>query len=390
MLPHALVLLALQAGGADQAPGGVERGVTTTKELVAALREAAPGTRILVAPGDYEGFHASEVKGSQAQPVVLRAKDAAKPPVFRGGVQLSDVAHVEITGIVITGAPHNGLNIDDGGTLDTPSHHVVLRDVVVRDCGARGNEDGIKLSGLHDFALERCTVERWGRGGSAVDMVGCRRGRIEGCTFTDREEDSAATGVQMKGGTRDVVVRRCRFEDAGSRAVNIGGSTGMAYFRPEPEGFEARDIVVEGCTFLGSEAPIAFVGVDGATVRFNTFFRPRKWCARILQETRAEGFEPCRKGQFTDNIVVFESGAMRSAVNVGPHTAPETFVFARNWWFCSDDPARSRPALPVAEEDPAGGADPRFVDAEKGDLRLLETSPARRFGAEALPGASKR
>ena len=40
--------------------------------------------------------------------------------------------------------------------------------------------------------------------------------------------------------------------------VNIGGSTGRAYFRPRPEGFEAKDITVEDCTFVGSGA--AFVG----------------------------------------------------------------------------------------------------------------------------------
>jgi hypothetical protein len=50
--------------------------------------------------------------------------------------------------------------------------------LAVRDCGGRANHDGIELSGVRDFRLERCTVERcmverWGRGGSAVDVVGC-------------------------------------------------------------------------------------------------------------------------------------------------------------------------------------------------------------------------
>jgi hypothetical protein len=345
------------------------------------LAAAKPGERVVIAPGEYAGFHVSDVRGLRGQPIVVVAKDA----VFKGGIQLSDVAHLEIEGLVVEGAPGNGLNIDDGGTFDTPSHHVVLRDVTVRDCGGKANHDGIKLSGVEDFVLERCTVERWGRGGSAVDMVGCRRGVLDGCTFRDREEDTASSGVQAKGGSREITVRRCRFEHAGQRAVNIGGSTGLPYFRPKPQGFEAKDVTVEGCTFTGSMAPIAFVGVDGATVRFNTFYRPRKWFCRILQETREEGFVPCRGGKFTGNLVAYRSDEVGTPVNVGDGTAPGTFQFARNYWFCIDAPARGPPRLPVAEEDAAGGKDPLFRDAEGGDLSLDERSPARAHGAAAYP-----
>lgn len=343
----------------------------------AQLRAAKPGARIVFAPGEYEGFHVSGVRGLRGQPIVVVAKGA----VFKGGVQLTDVEYLEIEGLVIEGAPGNGLNIDDGGTFETPTHHVVLRDVTVRDVGGRANADGIKLSGVQDFLLERCTIERWGRGGSAVDMVGCRRGVIDGCTIRDREEELASNGIQAKGGSRDITIRRCRFEHAGHRAVNVGGSTGLPYFRPRPEGFEAKDITVEGCTFVGSQAPIAFVGVDGATVRFNTFCRPRKWFLRILQETRDEGFVPCRGGRFTDNLVVYRGDEIAVPVNVGPGTAPETFEFARNYWFCIDDPARGAPRLPVEEKEPAGGRDPLLGD----DLRLAERSPAGRHGADALP-----
>jgi len=367
-------------------PVGVTE-VSTTSELRSALASAAPGTRIAVKPGDYERFNAARIAGTAELPIVVAAADATAPPVFRG-MQFSDVAHFELVGIVIAGAPDNGLNIDDGGSFETPSHHIVLRDVVVRDCGARGNEDGIKLSGLDDFRLERCTVETWGRGGSAVDMVGCRRGSIEGCTFRDRSEDPASNGVQTKGGTRDVTIRACRFEHAGQRAVNVGGSTALAFFRPRPETFEAQAIVVEGCTFVGSEAPIAFVGVDGAVVRFNTFYRPEKWFVRILQETREPGFVACRNGVFSDNLVVWSASEIATPVNVGTHTAPESFTFARNYWYCVDAPARSIPWLPVAEVGAKGGADPLFRDVAKLDLRLSESSPARAHGADAC--TSKR
>src|SRR5690606_34350733 len=128
-------------------------------------------------------------------------------------------------------------------------------------------------------------------------------------------------GVQTKGGSRDIVVRRCRFEHAGQRAVNIGGSTGRAFFRPRPEGFEAMNIRVEDCTFVGSLTPVAFVGADGATVEHNTIYRPRRWGFRVLQETHDPDFMPCRNGRIIDNVIAFRSDEMTVPVNVGPGTA---------------------------------------------------------------------
>ncbi len=368
--------------------------VATPQELREALARAQPGACIRLAPGDYAGgVFAANVRGAPGKPIVLCAEDPQRPPVFRGGatgLHLSGVEHVELHDLSFAECSANGLNIDDGGEASSPAHHVVLRNLKVARIGDRGNEDGIKLSGVTDFRVEACAIDRWGSGGgSGIDLVGCHRGVIEGCTFACGEGAAGgANGVQAKGGSSDVAIRRNRFEHAGARGVNIGGSTGRPYFRPplaEPPHAEARDITVEGNTFIGCDAPVAFVGVDGAVVRFNTIYVPGKWALRILQETTDPGFVPCRKGEFTDNIVVFHSAHWaEGGVNVGPNTEPASFVFAQNVWYCEDAPARSRPTLPARETDGVYGADPRFLDPEKGDLRLKPGSPARAAGAGAL------
>jgi len=362
--------------------------VKTAQELTRAVREAKPGTNILLAPGTYTGgLHFSGPKGREGKPVVIAAADPKNVPVIKGGttcMHLSDPAYVELNGLTFTGARVNGLNIDDGGSPDTPAHHIVLRNLKIHDIGTRGNMDGIKLSGLDRFRVEGCTLERWGGGGSGIDMVGCHDGIIEGCTFRHGDM-TGSNGVQTKGGSKDIVVRRCRFEHAGQRAVNIGGSTGLQYFRPKVGGYEAKDITVEGCTFVGSLAPVAFVGVDGATFRFNTIYCPAKWVLRILQETTDARFVPSRNGVFTDNIIVFRSRQVRTHANIGPTTAPNTFRFARNWWYSLDAPSRSTPRLPSRERDGTYGKDPLLRDPAGGDLRLRPDSPAAKFGAEALP-----
>lgn len=350
--------------------------------LRAALLAARPGHRIELAAGDYAALSGSKLRGEPDAPIVVTAADRAHPPRFVAGIHLSSIAHVTLSDLVIERATANGLNIDDGGSITDASHHVTLERLVVRDCGGRGNADGIKVSGVDDLTITECTIERWGRGGSAIDMVGCHRVVIAECTLIDRDADPASSGIQCKGGSSDVAIRRCRFDHAGQRAINAGGSTGEAYFRPHDANYEAKDVVVEGCTFVGGLAPIACVGVDGVTIRFNTIVTPSKWVVRILQESTGERFVPCRGGSFTDNLIVYDGGAVREVVNVGPGTEPQSFTFARNFWYRRDDAKRSVPALPTPEVDARGGEDPRLrPDPFDG---VEDASPATTVGAHAF------
>jgi hypothetical protein len=344
--------------------------------LRAAVASAKPGTRILLAGGAYGGgFHFTNLRGDEGRPIVIAAANPKEPPVFRDanlGIHLSNPAFVELRDLVFTKLAHNGLNIDDGSSAATPetAHHVTLRGLRISDIGADGNHDGIKLSGIWDFKVIDCIIERWGtKGGSAIDMVGCHRGVIEANVIRhNNPEPPNCTGVQCKGGTSAMVIRRNRFEHSGGRGVNIGGSTGLAYFRPPltpgDQHAEARDIRVEGNTFVGAMTAVAFAGVDGAVVRFNTIERPARWALRILQENKGAGFVPSRNGQFTDNVIVFDSTRWsEGGVNIGAGTAPETFQFARNWWYCADQPERSRPKLPTTE---TGGVYGKSADEAKG------------------------
>jgi hypothetical protein len=371
--------------------------------LRSALTKARPGQRIVLKPGTYAGgIHVSNLRGAPESPIVIGGADDAALPVIQGGnegLHLVNPRHVELRNLVVTGARFNGINIDDGRRMASTAENIVLRNLRVGELDPTGNHDAIKLSGVSDFEIVDCVLERWGAvSGSGVDMVGCRRGRIERCVFRHRPETASAanTGVQAKGGTQEVVIRRCRFEHAGGRAVNIGGSTGLTFFRPPleqwtGERWEARAITVEGNTFVGSAAPVAFVGVDGAVVRFNTIYLPGKWALRILQENRSPGFVSCRNGEFTDNIVVFRSDRWsEGGCNIGPNTLPDTFRFARNLWFCVDAAGQSRPRLPTAEVDGIYGLDPQLRAPQEGDFSLRPGSPAGQVGATALASGGER
>ena len=355
--------------------------VGNSAELRRAASKAVPGTQILLRPGEYAGgIGLADLHGTASAPIVIGASDPRQPPAIVGGgsgMQLSRVSHLVVRDLTIRGAAGNGLNVDDGGTYVRPSHHVTLRNIHVSTLPP-GNHDGIKLSGIDDFRVESCRVEKWG--GSAVDMVGCHRGVVEGGEF----RNGGDTGVQCKGGSADITISRCRFVEFGGRGVNAGGSTGLAFFRPPiktmAERYEAKNIVVTGNTFDGGGAAVAFVGVDGAVVRFNTIHNPGRWAFRILQETATPNFVPSRRGRIEDNLIVFRSDWWSAGgVNVGSGTDPQSFRFARNFWFCADRPQASTPSLPTPETGGVYGRDPRLRE----DLSVASDSPALRFGAHA-------
>lgn len=357
-IPFVLLFLVLScARGADVQVNG-------PAEFRAAVAAAKPGTRLLLVGGQYgANFHFSNLRGEVGQPIVITAADTNNPPIFSGGnvgLHLSNPAYLELSHLTFTNLARNGLNIDDGNATNSPAsaREITLRQLRLQNIGGDGNHDGLKLSGLWDFRVLNSTIDRWGiKGGSGIDMVGCHRGLIESNLVRHlTPEPPNCTGVQGKGGSSKLTIRRNRFESAGGRSINIGGSTGPQFFRPPlvagQEHAEARNLIVEGNYFIGSNVPIAFVGVDGAQVRFNTIENPGRWAIRILQENKAPGFVPSRKGAFTDNLILFDSSRWsEGGVNVGGGTAPETFEFARNWWLATDQPARSRPRLPTPEKD---------------------------------------
>ncbi|MEZ0266586.1 MAG: nitrous oxide reductase family maturation protein NosD, partial [Phycisphaerae bacterium] len=287
--------------------------VTDDASLRRALAGAKPGSRIVVAPGKYRaGLEITGVRGSADKRLVIEAADPKDKPVIDGGrlgIHVHGCAYVTLRNLVVRGASGNGINVDDGGSADTPGQFITIESVDVADIGPRGNTDAIKLSGVDDSIVRDCTIAGWG--GEGIDMVGCHRVLIENCTFRGKPGFGQTCAVQAKGGSTDVTIRTCAFVNAAQRGVNLGGSTGAAYYRPKDANYEAKNVLVEGCRFTGSLAPICFVGIDGSTVRYNTFDRPEKWVVRILQETRTPGFVPSRNGRFEQNLIVADSRTMR-------------------------------------------------------------------------------
>jgi hypothetical protein len=361
--------------------------VKDSSEFSQAVAELKPGTTILLEPGTYSGgVYLGNIAGSYGLPIVIQGTDPDNPPLFEGGKQslhLANCSYITLRNIKVRGFPTNGINIDDGGSFDTPANNIVLENVTISETGPKGNHDALKMSGVDHFVVRKCRFEGWG--GSGIDMVGCHHGIVEDCAFKGREGFSQSNGVQLKGGTEDVLVQCCFFKNAGQRSVNLGGSTGLQFFRPRVNDYEAKNITVAGNRFVGSMAPVAWVTSDGGYVHHNTIVLPDRWVLRILQESRDARFKPCHDGIFRHNLIIFDS-KVQTFVNIGPRTSPGTFRFEHNVWHDLD--GYREPSLPVPETEGIYLRDISVDRTRLADARLeLDDYRTKGIGARAYKRA---
>ncbi len=374
------------------AAGGDGSAARPFQTIAQASAQAVPGTALRLAPGEHRGGNAvADLVGSAEHPIWIGGEPGAAKPIVRGGTEglhLSRVRFVVVHDLEIAGAAENGINCDDGGDYaGEPTSQVVFRDLAIHDIGDTGIQNGLKLSGVRDFQVLRCVIARCGADGSGIDHVGCHRGRIAGCTLGPL----GASGIQVKGGSADIVIAGNRLSACGRRALNLGGNTGAAFFRPPlsttAANAEARRIRAEANVIIGAEAAVAFVGALDCALVNNTIVDPGIWCVRILQETRSDGvhaFAACAGNRISNNIFSYARAQVRTCVNVGADTDAASTVLAHNAWFAHDQPDRSSPGtLPAAESGAVVGEDPLFVDPIAGDVRLRDASPVRSAGAPA-------
>ncbi len=343
--------------------------------LEQAVATAQPGDKIIIHKGIYtQREDISNLDGEKENPIIIYAEEEGKV-IFRGQSEawhLSSCSNLFIYGIVFENQTSNGVNIDDSGNYDNSTFNITIKNCIFRDMNANGNSDLLKLSGLNDFTVENCFFQNGADGGSGIDMVGCHEGRF----IKNRFENMGSNCIQVKGGSQYITITQNTFIDGGNRSLNLGGSTGLEYFRPHDAPFEAADVDVYSNIFIRSWAPIAYVGSTHVRVFNNTFFKPENWVFRILQETvDTSRFIACGDNEFSNNIIYFGDNLHR-IVNIGPNTRPESFIFANNLWYNFDNPDFDSPGLPAVETNPVIQQNPLFEDKDEYNFDLTSSSPA--------------
>lgn len=349
----------------------------TYPTIQSAIAQAQPGDTVLIHPGTYStNTYIVEKNGTIDDPIVITgvSQDSVIISGPSSSMQFVDCSHITVQNLTMRGQKGNALFFDDAGTIETPSRNITVRNVVFSDMeGASNvNTNFLKMAGVDDFFIRDCQFDRGPVKSLCVDLVGCHEGYIRNCIL----RGSTDGGIQAKGGSQFIDIISNTFVDCGDRAINIGGSTGLPFFRPADATFEASNIYVYTNTFVGCRASVAFAGAVNSEVVHNTIVNPTAWPFRILQESvDPNRFEACGNNLIRNNIIVFRN-TLNAHFNVGPNTAPGTFTVSHNLWYNSDVPSRSNENIaPVMETMSVYGEDPLFT-ASPTDLTISSLSPA--------------
>lgn len=364
---------------ASSPPGGDGSPGAPFRSIAEALAGVKPGTRIHVAPGRYGAIGSvSGLQGTDRAPIAIVGHGSVVIDTGRSGValRLVDPRFVVIEGLTIEGTAPHGINIDDGGSYESPAQHVVLRNMSFRNVGDGGNNDCLKLSGVDRFHVEGSRFEGCNRG-EAIDMVGCHQGVVRGNVFAA----TPGTAVQAKGGSSDILIHGNRFHGVAGRAINAGGSTGTPYFRPLDARHEAERIrVIANIIEDTGGTPVAFSGCFQCVFAHNTVIGPGRHAARIIEENRTRA--PGAGGHFLNNIIVFRSYDGRPLIDTDPAADADSFSFGPNLWYAKDGTIGADAILFQGRRVAAGsvtGRDPLLDPAG----RPGRSSPALRGGRPA-------
>jgi hypothetical protein len=374
------------------------------KTLAKAASVATPGTQIILAAGLYDGgLYIFGLTGTDTAPIAIIGDGNVTISSAGTGLMLSQPRYVVLDNLTIQGGL-NGLNIDDGGEVDNPlaAEHVIVKNSTIYSTGL-GNNDAIKASGVNHLYIVNNQLSSVGIGSSNIDLVGCHNGIISQNTISN----SPSSGIQTKGGSADILIHGNMIRNItgdGGRAINAGGSTGFAYFRPplidiatDPlaENYEAARITMLSNIIVSSDTAVAYVGCIDCVFANNTVIDPQLWIVRILQETVSDltyNFVNTRDGYFMNNIVRYTIADIDSAfrvVNIGSNTSPETFTFNNNLWWATDQGESYVTQLPAPippENASLYQLDPLFFNAAAEDYHIGPTSPAIGQGVENYIG----
>ncbi|MEZ5366310.1 MAG: Ig-like domain-containing protein [Bryobacterales bacterium] len=349
--------------------------ISTADELFAKLRFARPGETVVLAPGVYTRpvFSSTDwgLRGVEQYPIVFRAQDPANPPTIDGSLVLAGSSWLRFENLRFVNPGYHNVNVYPNDAY--PSHDIVFDGIYAESKPDLTLAANLKITRSDNVDVRNSTFFGWGD--NSIDTIGLWGGVFEDNQFLGRSGFAQRTALQLKGDSRDLIVRNNYFFNAGQRVVQIGGGTGAQFFR-EPPSFEAQRVEVYGNRIVGGGACFSLATQTDSNVHHNTCYLPSIWIIRLLNENG--DLEPNQNGRFEHNLFVYDSGINPEFVNLSVLGGVDvaSFVFHNNAYFQVDGDSPSLPALPVVDTNMVDQINPELVDAGLATMAIGSANPA--------------
>ncbi|MGH7731329.1 MAG: right-handed parallel beta-helix repeat-containing protein [Candidatus Eiseniibacteriota bacterium] len=243
-LPAALItsLPAATSGSTSGSTSACTGALDTAAEIQAAMKNASPGTTILIAPGVYvggssssgdpsgKGLFYSGRSGTASSPIILTSCDSQNPAILSGtgtndgayGLRLTG-DYWEIRGVVVTQV-QKGIVIDNG-------NHNLLTGIEVHRIGDEGVHfrDGSSYNTLDHSKIHDTGNYQSGFGEGAYvgsDYNASYEHVVVGnvIRYTDFAGDITAEHIDIKEGATGTIVEYCTFNGTGISGNNSADS----------------------------------------------------------------------------------------------------------------------------------------------------------------------
>jgi len=360
-------------------------------------RKIRPGDEIILLPGEHRPGLLDHLHGESDKPITIRGIDPERPPIIKAdryGIRLRNATHVNIHNIVIEGASVAGLHVTSESAprrepiVDT-CQSIVIRDVQIRRTGFEGLRHGLWVIDLEDVTIENVTVEGWS--GAGIEVHGCRRVELLNCRLIGREAFPERYGVRVRGGTNQVWLRECFFENAGDIAMAIGWRTAIDDFYPplEPvstgrildkdKRFEVDRVQVRNCIVRGSACAAAFKHVQTVQFRSNTIYRPTLTVLAFDAPHDDPRLADNKKVVLSSNLIVWQPGDIKHLAMFGARAKPDGVRLERNLWWSKQLTEQLKKLGPMPGRNPA--AQITDLDPQLNDDLVPTNNAATLYGA---------
>lgn len=360
-------------------------------------RRIRPGDEIILLPGEHQPGLLDHLHGTSDEPITIRGIDPKRPPVIKAeryGIRLRNATHVNIQNVVIQEAKVSGLHVtSESAAKRTPvvekCQSISIRDVVIRRTGREGVRHGLWLVDLEDVEIENVTIDGWS--GAGMEIHGCRRVHINDCQLTGRDEFSEHFGLRLRGGTNQVWVKDCAFEDAGEIVLAIGWRTGVEDFYPplEPsptervlernKRFEVDQVQVRQCVVQGGTCAAAFKHAGTVQFRSNTIHRPRLTVFAFDAPHDDPRLADNKKVIIGSNLIVWQPGDVQHLAMFGASAKPDGIRLERNLWWSESLEEQLDKLGPMPGKNPA--VQITDVDPQLNDDLVPTNNAATLYGA---------